>query len=118
MYKGFKITSIIIASLAILIEFVLIFSAIPDAIDSQTLTGGARAQAEFFAMPLFFVGGSFAIVCLGLLISNSITDTVRAFRRADMYPKNLLTYCLLVVAILLPMFGTFGLTDLMYSGWK
>ncbi len=118
MYKGFKIVSIVIATISILTNVLLILAAIPEAIDNQTLTGGGRAQSEFFTMPLLFVGGGFAIICLGLLISNSVTDIVRSLKKADMYHRNILTYCLLVIAILLPYFGTSGLIDLMYSGWK
>ncbi len=118
MYKGFKIASIVTASFAILTDVVLILSALPEAIDNQTLTGGGRAQAEFFTMPLFFVGGGFAVICLGLLITNSVTDIVRALKKVDIYKKNILTYCLLILAILLPVFGTSELIDIMYSGWK
>ncbi|MCO5273369.1 MAG: hypothetical protein M9900_00445 [Flavobacteriales bacterium] len=118
MYKGFKITSLVIASVAVLTDIILILSAVPESIDNQKLTGGGRAQSEFFTMPLLFVGGSFAVVCIGLLISNSVTDIVRVYKKVDIYHRNILTYSLLLTAILLPIFGTFGLIDLMYSGWK
>lgn len=118
MYKGFKIASLVISSVAILTDIILILSALPEAIENQKLTGGGRAQSEFFTMPLLFVGGSLAVVCFGLLISNSVTDIVRVYKKDNIFQRNLLTYSLLLTAILLPIFGTFGLIDLMYSGWK
>jgi hypothetical protein len=118
MYKGFKIVSIVFATISILTNVLLILAAVQEALDNQTLKGSARAQSEFFTMPLFFIGGGFAIICLGLLISNSVTDIVRSLKKADIYHRNLLTYCLLLIAILLPYFGTAGLVNLMHSGWK
>jgi len=118
LYKGFKTASIIIATIAILIDVLLFLVAIPEAIDNQSLTGGGRAQSEFFTMPLMLIGGGFAILCILVLISNFVTDIVRTSKKAAMYNRNILAYCLLVFAIFFPYFGTTVLIDLMYSGWK
>lgn len=118
MYKGFKIASLVIASLSVAIDVILILLSLPNAIANQKLTGGGRAQSEFFTMPLLFIGGSLALLCFILLIANFITDIIRVYKKVDIYHKNILTYSLILTAILLPFFGTFGLIELMYSGWE
>jgi hypothetical protein len=118
VYRGFKIVTVLIATLAILTDVLLLLVALPEAIDNQTLSGGGRAQSEFFTMPLLFVGGGFSLLCLGLLISNLVTDIVRLIKKSEFYHRNILTYSLLVIAIIIPYIATTGLIDLMYSGWK
>jgi len=118
MYKGLKITTIVLIFLSISVQLILTFAALPDAIEYRNLTGGGRAQAEFFAMPLFFIGGSFSILCLGLLIINTGLDIIRKLRNEKAHPKNILIYLGLVTGIALPALSGSALIGLMYSGWK
>ncbi len=118
MYKGFKIASLVIASVSVMIEAILILLAVTKAIANQKLTGGGRAQSEFFTMPLLFIGGSLALLCFALLIANFITDIVRVYKKVGLYNRSILTYSLILAAVLFPFFGTFGLIELMYSGWE
>jgi hypothetical protein len=117
MYRGIKITTIIVLIIAVAVQLVLIMASIPAAIDYRELSGGGRAQAEFFTMPLVVIGGGLSLLCAVLLLINGFLDIFRIFRKEELYRRNLLVYLGLILGILLPALATKLLIGLMYSGW-
>lgn len=117
-YKNFKITTLILGFVSVLVQLGFIIHGIFEAIDNWDLKGGARAQSEFFTFPLLLIGGIFGLLCLLLLLANIIVDIVRQQKQLSNFKYNGLSYFLLIVAILTPWFGSSWLVDLMYSGWE
>lgn len=117
-FNNFKISTLVFGLISIIVQLGFIFHGIIEAIDNWDLKGGARAQSEFFALPLLFIGGIFGLFCVLLLLSNIIVDIVRQRRQLKTYKYNSLAYFLLIAAILTPWFGSSWLVDLMYSGWN
>jgi hypothetical protein len=114
-YKGFKTTSIVIGLIGLTFQMPIMIGDILKAIENQKLTGGARAQSEFFLMPMIFLGGIFAIIGLVLIFSNGLTDLLW---EGEKYKKNILVYCILALTILIPTVGSYLILGLMYYGWK
>ena len=62
----------------ILIGIILIWT-IKESIGVKELTGSAKAQSEFFLMPMFFYGGTIALVSGLLILINGLTDWIKKY---------------------------------------
>ena len=99
-----------------MIEIPLFILALSDAVEYRSLQGGGRAQAEFFLMPMFFIGGPIAIIAIVMAFINGVVDV---FRKTPVSKKSLIIiYVGLAVLTLIPTLGSWLLLQLMYSGWK
>lgn len=114
-YKIFKIVSLVILITGLIIELFLIIDATINAVDNRSLTGGGRAQSEFFLMGLFFVGRPIGFLGLVLWISNLVVDY---FYKGHKIRRNELLYIGLTLMTLMPFILDDFLLGIMYSGWN
>jgi hypothetical protein len=117
-YHAIKFTSYVLVSLCLLIQLVLALSALPDALANQALTGGGRAQAEFFLVPMFLFGGALSLLCLALVLLNVVVDAIARKARSPWRTRNILLYLLLFLVVLLPSVSIWTLLEIMYAGWE
>ncbi len=113
--KILKTITVIVLIGGLIIEIPLLIYALSDAIEYRSLKGGGRAQAEFFLMPMFFIGGPIAILALIITLINAVVDGLRKTRISK---RTLIIYLGLGLLILIPTLGSWLLLQVMYSGWK
>jgi len=113
-YKTFKIITLILFIVGFSFELYLVIDATIAAIDHRSLTGGGRAQSEFFLMGLFFIGRPIGFAGLVLWISNLIVDLIYKGNKIN---RNELLYIGLTFMTLTPFVLDEVLLNIMYSGW-
>jgi len=114
-YKTFKTISLILLIIGLGIELFLVIDATIEAIGNRSLTGGGRAQSEFFLMGLFFIGRPIGYVGLILWFSNLLVDY---FHKGSKVKRNELLYIGLTLMTLIPFVLDELLLQIMYSGWN
>ncbi len=115
LYRIFKLITIVLFALGFAFELYLLIDAGASAIDNRSLTGGGRAQSEFFMMGMFFIGKPIGYLGLTLWIANLLVDL---FYSGSKFKRNELIYIGLTLMTLIPFMLDDLLLTLMYSGWK
>jgi len=114
LYNIFKICSLVIAIIGLVIELPILVWSTQEALKSQNLVGSARAQSEMFMIPMMLFGGPCAIVGTVLIIINAAYDLINKLR----HKMNIILYIILTLIVLIPPISWMTLIPLMYSGWK
>ena len=57
---------------------------IKESIGVRELTGSEKAQSEFFLMPMFFYGGTIALISGILILINGIADKIKKYKNSKL----------------------------------
>ena len=99
-YKYFKYLILTLGLIGLILIGIILIWTIKESIGVKELTGSAKAQSEFFLMPMFFYGGTIGLISGLLILINGLADWIKKYKNQKL---NSYIYTSLGINIAIPI---------------